>query len=259
MRMKQRGKYDTNFDILIEKFESQIYGTQKGAWRLKLLKEDLAFLYDGTPLKIWDAGCGFGQLALWFATKGHHLTCCDISYKMLQRARESFADAGVHALFYQKPFQQIAKELALQDLILFHAVIEWLANPKEALDTLDQRLQKGGYLSLLFFNQNSFIYGNVLKGGWRYDFLLDESKWWGKGKKLTPPYPQKLSVMCEWFEGHGYEIVQMTGIRVFHDMIEKEILQQSSQEKLFELEYKYARDREFMGTARYIHILAKKP
>ncbi len=258
MASKQRGKYDQNFDTLIDKFEDRIYGTVKGEWRLKLLQEDLAALYASAPLDIWDAGCGLGQMALWFAKNRHHLTCCDISYKMLQKAKDSFSEAGYEATFYKAPSQEIAPTLPPQDLVLFHAVIEWLAHPLETLEIVAERVKPGGHLSLLFFNYHSFVYRNALKGTWRLPFLLDESKWYGKGKKLTPPHPQKPEVLLAWLESHGFTVKVITGIRVFHDYIEEEILQESTMEELLALEYRYCREPTYRTMGRYIHIVAKR-
>ena len=258
MAPKQRGKHDQNFDTLIEKFANRIYGTVKGEWRLKLLKEDLASLHDSEPLNIWDAGCGLGQMALWFAQEGHHLTCCDISYKMLARSKETFAAAGCQADFYQRPSQEMATTLPLQDLVLFHAVIEWLARPLETLESVAGRVKPGGHLSLLFFNYHSFVYRNALKGTWRLPFLLDKSKWFGKGKKLTPPHPQKPELLVSWLESHGFEVEVITGIRVFHDYMEAEILAASEAEPLWSLEYQHCREEVYRMMGKYVHILAKR-
>ena len=258
MAPKQRGKHDQNFDSLIEKFEARIYGTLKGEWRLKLLQEDLASLHEAETLDIWDAGCGLGQMALWFAQGGHQLTCCDISYKMLAKAKEAFATAGCQADFYQRPSQQMAEYLPPQDLILFHAVMEWLAHPQETLEIVAGRVKPGGYLSLLVFNYHSFVYRNALKGTWRLPFLLDKSKWFGRGKKLTPPHPQKPEVLMEWLESNDFEIEVVTGIRVFHDYLEEEVLQVSDREALLRLEYTYCREPTYRTMGRYVHILARK-
>ncbi len=56
-------KHDKNFDTLIDRFERKVYATDKGQWRLKLLKEDLQNLYQQAPLKVWDVGCGFAQIS----------------------------------------------------------------------------------------------------------------------------------------------------------------------------------------------------
>lgn len=258
MAAKQRGKHDQNFDHLIDKFESHIYGTIKGKWRLKLLQEDLHTLYQGKPLDIWDAGCGLGQMALWFAQNHHRLTCCDISYKMLEKAKASFAEVGAEAAFYKAPSQEIAPTLPQQDLVLFHAVMEWLANPLGTLECVAERVKPGGHLSLLFFNYHSFIYRNALKGSWRFSFLLDKMRWYGKGKKLTPPHPQKPEMLIDWLESHGFEIEVVTGIRVFHDYIEEDVLEQSKIEELLALEYAYCRAPTYRTMGRYVHILARR-
>ena len=123
MKQKARGKHDQNFDHLVGKFKDRIYSGFKGEWRLKLLQEDLNELYGSTPLQIWDAGCGLGQLALWFAKAEHSLTCCDISYKMLEEAKKLFEEEGLEAKFAKLPAQEMALQIPQQDLVLFHAVI----------------------------------------------------------------------------------------------------------------------------------------
>ena len=258
MKQKERGKYDQNFDPLIDKFKARIYSGIKGEWRLKLLREDLQELHQKEPMEIWDAGCGLGQLALWFAKAGHTLTCCDISYKMLEAAKQSFNEAKVDARFEKLPAQQMALEISQQDLVIFHAVIEWLADPLVTLSVVSERVKPGGHLSLLFFNYHSFVFRNTLRGGWCVPFVGDESAWYGKGKKLTPPYPQKPEVMKEWLKAQGYEIRVQTGIRVFHDYMQKEVLEDTDLDALMALEYRYCREPIYCDMGRYIHILAKK-
>jgi len=148
-----RALTDRNFDKLADKFADRIYGTFKGQLRLELLQEDLAPLRSGEQMDVWDAGCGMGQMALWLAEGGHRLTCNDLSEKMLQGAQERFEKAGRDAVFHHTSAQDLAGQLPLQDLVLFHAVIEWLARPLETLEIVADRVKRGGYLSLLFFNE----------------------------------------------------------------------------------------------------------
>ena len=208
-------------------------------------------------MSVWDAGCGLGQMSFWLANRGHKLTCCDISYKMLAKTKERFANANIEALFYQAPAQKMALELPKQDLVLFHAVLEWLAKPLETLEDVSGRVKKGGYLSLLFFNYNSIIFKNTLRGGWRLDTLLTK-KWYGRGKKLTPPHPQKPEVILRWLKEHGYTIKAHTGIRVFHDYMYEDAINETKLEDLMSLEYEYCRQETFRDMARYVHILAEK-
>jgi len=208
-------------------------------------------------MDIWDAGCGLGQMSLWLAEKGHRLTCCDISYKMLAKTKERFAQANREAMFYQTPAQKMALSLPQQNLVLFHAVLEWLAKPLETLEEVSGRVKSGGYLSLLFFNYNSIIFRNTLRGGWRLETLITK-EWYGKGKKLTPPHPQRPEVIISWLKAHGYTIKAHTGIRVFHDYMSAEAVEESRLEDVLSLEYEYCRQESFRDMARYVHILARK-
>ena len=247
---------DRNFDKLADAFEKRIYGSVKGALRLELLHEDLRVLRNGNRLDIFDAGCGMGQMALWFAEAGHHVTGCDISEKMLLRAKERLAAFDKTVTLHHAPAQQVARVLPPQGLVLMHAVLEWLADPLGTLETVAGRVKPGGYLSLLFFNHHSFIFRNALHGTWRLDYLLDES-WIGKGKKLTPPHPQKPEVLTRWLETNGYSIERHTGIRVFYDHLGQEVLAETDIGKLLELERRYCRQATFRDMGRYIHILAR--
>ncbi len=249
--------HDRNFDALADQFERRIYGSVKGELRLELLKEDLAGVHASTPMDVFDAGCGLGQMSAWFAQGGHRVTACDISEKMLAKTRETLKRHGCDAVLHHAPAQHVAATLPPQDLVLVHAVLEWLAQPLASLKAIERTVKPGGYLSLLFFNRHGFVYRNALHGTWRLDYLLDES-WIGKGKKLTPPHPQDPDALVAWLETHGYMIERHTGIRVFYDYLGDDVLAQSDLDKLLTLERRYCRRPTFRNMGRYIHILARK-
>ncbi len=251
-------KQDRNFDQLIHRFEKVVYETAKGGWRLKLLKEDLQFLHEyPQELTILDAGCGFGQVSHWFAGQGHQLTLCDVSGKMLARARKHFENSGYVADFHHASVQQLAGQLPQFDLVLFHAVLEWLAEPMATLATIANKVNPGGYLSLMFYNRNAMIYKNTLKGSWRLQQVLSDN-YLGKGKKLTPPNPQYPHDVVAHLEQLGFTVVTQTGIRIFHDYLTEENLAKSKESELFELEYRYCRLPTFRDMGRYIHVVAKR-
>ncbi len=249
---------DRNFDKLADKFEARIYGTFKGALRLELLQEDLAFLREREPMMVWDAGCGGGRMAVWFAQRGHRVVGCDISSKMLAYAQDRVASAGVEVRLLQASAQEMASTLPAQDLVLFHAVIEWLADPLGTLEIVAERVKPGGYLSLMFFNEHALIYRNVMRGTWRLRFVLDEA-WRGRGKRLTPPHPQRPERIVAWADAHGFEVIQHTGIRVFHDYLHEEDRAQTSLEELHALERRYCRQSPYRDLGRYVHLLLHKP
>ena len=249
---------DQNFDTLIDKFEQRVYDTRKGDWRLKLLKEDLQQFYQTSELlSIWDAGCGFAQISLWLAEKNHQLTLCDLSEKMLHRARQQFAAADLKAEFHHQAAQNLAPQLPEFDLVLFHAVLEWLAEPLPSLEIVAKKVKRGGYLSLLFYNRNAMVYTNTLKGAWRWKNLLNDS-YMGKGSKLTPPNPQYPHEVIEQLQPWDFTVTAHTGIRVFHDYLKKDTLAESSESELFELEYRYCRMPTYRDMGRYVHVLAQR-
>jgi len=251
-------KEDRNFDRLIHRFDRVVYDTAKGSWRLQLLQEDLNGLRNNpSPLMIWDAGCGFGQISHWFAEHGHAITLCDVSEQMLSRAQANFEKAGLAAKFYHVAVQQLAPSLPPFDLVLFHAVMEWLAKPTEALRIVAEKVKPGGYLSLLYYNRNAMVYKNALKGGWRLKHLLADD-YLGKGKKLTPPNPQYPHEVLDQLQQLGFTVVTQTGIRVFHDYLADDCRIASNEDELFALEYRYCRTPTFRDMGRYIHLLAQR-
>lgn len=250
---------DRNFDPLIAKFEQKVYGTVKGSWRLECLQQDLAALCEqSTPLTIWDAGCGLGQMAAWFATAGHHVTLSDLSKKMVARAEAAFNAQNLPAEFLVGPAQTLAQQLPLFDLVLFHAVLEWLAEPEATFKQVMAKVKPGGYLSVLFYNRNAIVYTNVLKGSWRWQHILDDG-YIGKGKKLTPPHPHYPETVRDWLVQAGFECQVQTGIRVFHDYLTHEVLADSDQAELMALEARFCRQPTYRDMGRYIHILAHRP
>ncbi len=249
---------DQNFDSLINQFAQRVYDTDKGHWRLKLLKEDLySVSQTPQPLTIWDAGCGFAQISLWLAQHGHALTLCDVSEKMLAHAKHSFSNAAVTAQFYQQAAQTLAPQLPQFDLVLCHALLEWLVNPLASLASIAEQVKPGGDLSLLFYNRNAMVYLNTLKGQWRWQNLLNDS-YMGKGSKLTPPNPQYPHEVIAQLQAWGFTVLVHTGIRVFHDYVNKEVLQHSDVEELFALEHRYCRMPTYRDMGRYIHLLARR-
>ncbi len=250
-------KQDRNFDDLFDRFDSKIYDTVKGEWRLRLLKEDLAQFITASPLNIWDAGCGQAQISLWLAQQGHQLTLCDLSEKMLNTAKLNFEDAKLEADFFHEAAQQLAKQLPQYDLVLCHAVLEWLSEPIASLKTIMDKVKPNGYLSLLFYNRNAMVYSNVIKGGWRLPHILDDS-YIGKGNKLTPPYPQFPHEIIDVIHNAGFTITTHTGIRIFNDYMDKQAKETSDESVLFQLEHKYCRLPVYRDMGRYIHLLLKR-
>lgn len=248
---------DRNFDDLAERFNTRIYDTSKGQLRLEILKQDLLSVTQTNSLTVWDAGCGAGQISCWLAAQGHRLTLCDISEKLLQQAQQQFAVSGLDADFHHASIQQLAPQLNAFDLVICHAVLEWLATPLETLKLVLDRVKPGGYLSLMFYNRNAMVYKNVLRGGWRLEPILND-RYIGAGNKLSPPYPQYPHEITAFLQNQGFEIIRHSGIRVFSDYLNSDTRNQTNEQELLALEHQYCRMPVYRDMGRYVHLLTEK-
>ena len=253
---------DRNFDDIAEKFSRNIYGTTKGQLRQAILWQDLDALLatlGSQPLRILDAGGGEGQTAIKMAQRGHHVTLCDLSAEMIARASQAASDKGVsHNMhFIQCAAQDVAGHLESPvDLILFHAVLEWVAEPQAVLKTLWSVLRPGGALSLMFYNAKGLLMHNMVAGNFDYVVAGMPKK---KKRTLSPNYPRDPQQVYGWLEEIGWRINGKTGVRVFHDYLRDKHKQQDSYDILLELETRYCRQEPYVSLGRYIHVTALKP
>ncbi|MDR7341807.1 MAG: tRNA uridine 5-oxyacetic acid(34) methyltransferase CmoM [Pantoea sp.] len=253
---------DRNFDDIALKFAQNIYGTTKGRIRQAILWQELDALLatlPDRPLHIVDVGGGQGQIACGLAARGHQVLLCDISTEMLQHARDYAAQQNVLAnmQFEQISAQQVAQYLDKPaDLVLFHAVLEWVAEPEAILATLYDALAPGGILSLMFFNLHGQILSTAAHGnfGW-----LEVGMKKGKKKTLSPDYPRDPQQVYQWLQSCGFIIERRAGIRVFHDYMHDKQRRIDEFDRLLALETQYCRQEPFISLGRYIHVTARKP
>ncbi|EMN5860332.1 tRNA uridine 5-oxyacetic acid(34) methyltransferase CmoM [Pluralibacter gergoviae] len=253
---------DRNFDDIAEKFSRNIYGTTKGQLRQAILWQDLDRLLPACgvgPLRILDAGGGAGQTAIQMAERGHHVTLCDLSSEMIALAKRAADEKGVsHRMhFVQCAIQDVAQHLESPvDLILFHAVLEWVAEPRTVLDTLWSTLRPGGALSLMFYNANGLLLHNMVATNFDYVQAGMPKK---KKRTLSPDYPRDPQQVYGWLQEVGWQITGKTGVRVFHDYLREKEKQRDSYAQLLELETRYCRQEPWISLGRYIHVTARKP
>jgi len=252
---------DRNFDDLARRFTDNIYGSPKGQIRLAILKEELdTFLSrfpENTCLRVLDAGCGPGYMALYLAQRGHEVVLCDHSAEMLQRAQQLFAEQAPDAkvTFIESPLQALPEHADGKfDLLLFHAVLEWVTQPQQVLQQLLSLLQPQGYFSLLFYNRNSLVFRNLLRGNFR---KVASDQFAGDPNSLTPTNPLLPQEVYGWLESLGLSILARTGVRILYDYLPRDILQQRSLEDILDMERRHCRQEAFINLGRYIHVLSQ--
>ncbi|WP_375750283.1 tRNA uridine 5-oxyacetic acid(34) methyltransferase CmoM [Vibrio sp. HN007] len=255
---------DRNFDDIAHKFAKNIYGSDKGAIRQTIVWEDLtqalsSLKADERTLHILDAGGGLAQMSQKIAESGHRISLCDISSEMLQLAKE---DIGKHGLsssfeFIHSPVQSIGEHLSESvDMVLFHAVMEWLADPKVALDIVLSQVKKDGIASVMFYNHHGLVLKNVICGN--IPHVLDGMPH-RKRFKLQPQKGLKPEEVYRWIEEAGFEICGKSGIRSFHDYIgNMQYMGDYEPEDVLELEKRLCRQEPYLSLGRYIHVWARK-
>ncbi len=249
---------DKNFDDLSHHFKKNIYGRLKGRIRLAILNRDLApYTNTQEKLNVIDAGGGQGQFAISLAEQGHHVSLCDISQNMLDLAKEEADHRNIRNIdYYHCPLQTLSEKITKKsDLLLCHAVLEWTTNPEEALEKLSLCLNKNGILSLAFFNVNSIIYKNLLRGNFNKAISGD---YVGIQGSLTPINPLKIDDVFSWCENNNFEIINHSGIRVFHDYIIDQVTRNRHPDALVDMELQFSQQEPFRSLGRYIHIVAQK-
>ncbi len=245
---------DRHFDELATRFAEKIYGGAKGAIRLAVLQADLAEALPDRPLRVLDIGAGLGHMSLWLAERGHHVTVTEPAEPMLQGARERFAAAGVQAEFIQAPWQDLLGQLTDRyDLVVCHAVLEWLAEPHAILPVLHQLTAPGGWLSLAFYNKDALIYRNLLKGHFR---KLRKEEFAGEKQSLTPQMPLDPRELATQL-ATAWRVESQSGVRVFHDYMPSDFQHKAQLLDLLEMELAHRRHPSFMGLGRYLHWICR--
>lgn len=255
---------DRNFDDIADKFSRNIYDTPKGKIRQAILWQDLEQLFSRLPprpLRILDAGGGEGHLSCRLAQLGHQVILCDISEKMLARAEVLAKEEGVSQLieFKHCSAQDVGQYLPQPvDLILFHAVLEWISEPQQALKALNSYLTPGGVLSLMFYNYNGLLFKNIQLGNFPY---IDAGMRKKKRRTLSPDNPLEPQQVYRWLDQLKLVSLGKSGVRVFYDYLLHGHLHDKPLDftALLALEMRHCRQEPFVSLGRYIHVMVQKP
>ncbi|MFQ6371575.1 methyltransferase domain-containing protein [Shewanella sp. YIC-542] len=253
---------DKNFDKLAQKFAHNIYGTTKGDIRMAVLWRDLQEqlpLLGNKPLRILDAGGGFGYFSLKLARLGHQVVLCDLSQEMLKQAQQLIDEEPheVDVTLHHCAIQQLdASALGQFDLILCHAVAEWLADAQQTLAHLLTLLRSGGLFSLMFYNKEAMRFHALTAGNFDYVRNGLKSK---KKNRLSPEHPLDIATVRQWFTQWELRLCCASGVRVIHDYMNKRLPDNYDERQLIEMELEYSRREPYLSLGRYVHFIGHKP
>lgn len=265
---KEPANQDRNFDDLAKRFQKNIYGGLKGDIRLAVLQRDFREFFPAAPfgttaksqLRILDAGGGQGQFSLQFAKAGHEVIICDISAEMLKLAEQEVAKYKLEdkVTLIHCAIQDLYAHVSIEsgfDLVLCHAVMEWVTHPAELLPLLSTYVKPKGFLSLTFYNLHSLIYKNLLRTNFK---KIQQKDFGGARGSLTPINPLYPEQVFEWLAVLPFNVHAVSGIRVFHDYIFNEEHREREPQQVIDLELKFSRMQPYQLLGRYIHVLAEK-
>ena len=248
---------DRNFDDISHKFAKNIYGTTKGKIREAIVWQELETILAKypKPINILDAGGGQGQIACRLAKLGHNITVCDISKQMLDLASHQAQQENLTLNFIHCSIQNLDKFIDQPfDLVICHAVLEWVADPVQIVQSLKRHLKKEGYLSLMFYNYHGLLFKTVTLGNFGYTQSGLAKR---KKKTLSPDYPRDPNQVYQWLIEQSFEITNKTGIRVFHDYLTNKSKAETHFDQLLEIEKQYCQSEPYINLARYILVTAK--
>lgn len=252
---------DQNFDAIANKFTRNIYGTIKGKIRLAVLRRDLQQVLniENSPaLRILDAGGGYGHLSQQLAAMGHQVVLCDISEQLLAQAHEQIAAAPtpLDIQLLHCPIQQLdVEQLGQFDLILCHAVVEWLSDAKATVAGLLPLLKPGGHLSLMFYNREAQRFHSLVSGNFDY---INKGLKVKKPVRLTPQHPLTLDEVEQWMQQWLLTSKQVSGVRIINDYFKAGAREQVDEQQIIDMELRYSQHRPFIELGRYIHLLAQR-
>lgn len=251
---------DHNFDSIAQKFVKNIYGTSKGKIREAVIWDELLHCLNILPtrkLRILDAGGGFGFFSQRLAALGHEVVLCDISQALLTEAEKQLENKPyrnnirvIHCSIQALPEFEQGKF----DLILNHAVLEWLADPKTTLQGLLHFLAPQGLLSLMFYNIDGQRFQNLVCGN--FDFVAKGMKR-KKVVRLTPTNPICEKDVRSWLAEFKMEVLQKTGVRILHDYLKDTKHCNEKFAQLLIMEQQYNQQEPYASLGRYTHLRIK--
>jgi S-adenosylmethionine-dependent methyltransferase len=204
------------------------------------------------PLRVAEIGCGDGRIAQLLAGLGHHVTACDASADMLTRAEGRCLENDL-IRFVNLPLQHATPE-ALGgefDVVVCHAVLEWLTDPEAAIATLVRLLRPAGTLSLLFYTRNASRLRQVAEGDIDRILAGPDARSPGRSNPLDPV------AVAEWVTSSGVNVRSRSGIRIVHEFL-REPPDAASLQRVIAVERALSRREPFDMLGRHIHLVGER-
>ncbi len=250
-RKKPQPLDKTSFDGIANKFDKNIYGTSKGQLRHTLLLSVLAQYLPDTPIHILDAGGGTGLMSKAMLELGHTVTLVDMSADALDIAKDRLSDYHNVTIVQDK----LSNITGQYDVIICHAVLEWLQEPFQAISALTRNLKQEGLLSLSFFNHYAKVFNNLTYGNFDY---IQQGMPAKNTVRLNPHNAQSPHKVIDFIaQACELDILNTRGIRCIHDYMPDKQKITDLYSQLLEMEWEYGAKEPYKWLGKYFHIMLK--
>ncbi len=154
------------------------------------------------------------------------------------------------------PIQDLHQQIGDRfDIVLCHAVLEWLADPKATLGQLLKFLKPSGRLSLLFYNSNAALQRRVFRGECTEAVRELED---GCARRDNGCLPLGEGVVRAWLEEFGFAVRSKAGIRIFHDYLPEAMRAPVRLEDLLAVETTFRKQDPFASLGHHLHLICAR-
>jgi len=232
-----------------ERFYASLY--------LEKISRHFKSVFGSKKLRILDAGCQAGRLAIPLAREGHHVTGVDTSAFALRRAKSHAQKEEVSVSWVKGDVQNFLRRNTHPfDVILCIEVLYLRENYRAFLSLFNEHLSSGGLL--IVSHRTKFYYiSQALK---KEDFetalsvvTQQEGHLWGSYFNWQTAKETKAL-----YEALGFRETALYPIGTFSEnIIQLESLSEENRSKLLRIESEFKEERS--GCARYLLACAQKP
>lgn len=217
--------------------------------------------------RLLDLGCGTGKWAAKLIKSGYHVTCVDISARMLDTTRRKLENTGVadRAEFVHADLVDLSaiEERAYAFAVAFGEPIGCSSSPARAVKEIRKCLIPGGVLVATFDNKLAAL-DYYLESAARHDelpkFLKDGvTRWLTQDRdEQFPIHTHTPTQAVKLLEGAGFEILDIVGKTVLPMRHHREYLAEAKGRRFWaKMEKSLWRDRDAIGRAAHIQIAAR--
>ncbi|MEU8074083.1 methyltransferase domain-containing protein [Catellatospora citrea] len=216
---------------------------------------------DGRPLSVVDVGGGTGGFAVPLAEAGHTVTVVDPSPDALASLLRRATDAGVAERV--RALQGDADSLgdlippAAADLVLCHAVFEFVDDPDAVAQALHDALRPGGAASVLVANRAAAVLSRAVAGQWQAAAaLLADAQARVTGRDTVRRRFDLIGAEALLAEA-GLHVEQAHGVRVVADLVPG-VVADADPEALLAFELAASAVPPYRDVATQLHLLARR-